>query len=149
MTPHLSDFSLIVMCKCEKFITANSKTQSLGVGTVLVNSFTGSHWIKLELNNIQYIPSLPYLLFSEPVCKLKIITDPDKGTLDLLLNNQLLFTEKRDQNELNNNPYVMNLNFIRQNKSENAAFSMKTLHYRSGHCPPDILKQLVNRSLIK
>ena len=108
MKPHLHHFQNITMIDGESYVTGNGRTQSKGVGSIKIKSFTGSQWIEMYLHDVQYVPTLPSPLFSEPACKPQMISDPIRGELKLLFDGQVLFTASRDP-RLNNVPYVMNI----------------------------------------
>lgn len=147
MTPNEDDFQEIAMRDGETYITANGPCQSKGVGTLLIESFNGQQWIKMKLRDVQFMPTLEQPLFSEPAAKLKIISDPEKGELQLLYQNQVLFTGSRDP-RANKASFVMNMRVIKKPKNLGVMVSERCLHYRIAHCPIEVLEKTIEKELV-
>lgn len=148
MSPNLDHFETIDYDKEESFMTGNGITRSKGIGSIKINSFTGKTWIQLYLHNVRYVPSLPNNLFSEPEAQPQIASDPKTGKLELIYNNQVLFTGHRDPKK-KNVPYVMNIRVIKNLKPCNLVkINADLLHKRMAHCPMATIKKTIGNELV-
>ena len=148
MTPHRHHFEHLNADERESFVTGNGVVQSEGIGSVRVSAFDGVQWNELFLNDVHYVPSLPCALFSEPACKPKIVSDPQRGELNLYFGDRLLFTGTRDPNS-SNIPYIMNIRVISSSRQCSVVkVSKQILHGRFGHCPEPTFNSTINNELV-
>jgi hypothetical protein len=69
MTPFKEQFyDLKLIDNGQIYYTGNGPVSSQGIGTLRIRSFDGDNYIDMGIKDVQYIPSLPCALFSEPVC---------------------------------------------------------------------------------
>lgn len=138
MTPNLDHFSYYIkLDDGPTVITGNGIVKAEGVGIVAIKSYDGHGWFELELSEVFYVPSLPYFLFSEPVCGeagVDVSTDNSKGLLKLTYNGDVLFTGNRKP--MSNETFLMNIRIVdKPNLSANVSIVSKLAHWRTGHCP--------------
>lgn len=138
MTPNRSDFSNYIQIEDGPLVlTGNGLVKAEGVGMVAIKSFNGQEWIDLELTEVFHVPSLPYFLFSEPVCGAVGVdtrTNNTNGELRLVYHGDTLFTGNRTP--MKNETFKMNIQIVQKPElAANVAILSKLAHWRTGHCP--------------
>ena len=150
MSPNKSDFNDLHLYNGPSYHTGNGLTQVCGSVTVKIRAFNGTSYTDMQLKDVEYIPSLPAPLFSEPMLgKMGIdsMTDVKKSMLQLMYKSKVIMTSTRDP--ITSEPFVMNFQIIhKSNHLCNVVLPIESMQTRLGHCPANIISKTIDNKLI-